>query len=298
MRAIVSGASGLIGGALCDALASGGCTVVRLVRRETAGPNEIAWDPVDRKLDPAALDGADALIHLGGAGIASGRWTDARKQRIRDSRVVGTGLLAEALVCAQNPPKVWVCASAVGYYGDRGDEILSEDAEPGRGFLPDVCRAWEEATDPAIGAGIRVVGARFGMVLSRDGGAFPKLHTLFRMGLGGVLGSGRQYMSWITLEDAVRALQRLILAPDVPGPVNIVAPEPVTNAAFTRALGKALRRPTLLPAPAFAMRMALGEMADALLLASARAVPARLQADGFTFNHPQIDVALAHVLRR
>jgi hypothetical protein len=236
------------------------------------------------------------VVHLAGENIASGRWNAARKARIRDSRVEGTALLARTLAELENPPSVLVCASAIGYYGDRGDEVLTEDSIPADDFLGTVCREWEAASAPAAEAGIRVVSLRFGVILARSGGALAKMLTPFKMGAGGKVGSGQQFMSWISLDDAVRTIDHAIATSDLSGPVNAVSPNPVTNAEFTRALGGELRRPTVLPMPAFAARLAFGEMADALLLASARVQPKRLVESGFEFRHPEIAPALRAVL--
>jgi uncharacterized protein (TIGR01777 family) len=237
------------------------------------------------------LNGTDALIHLSGEGVAGGRWTAAKKRAIRDSRVKSTQLLASALTSLDNPPKTWLCASAIGWYGDRGSVWLDEDAAPGDGFLAGVCQEWEEATKPAVNVGIRVVNLRFGVVLAPVGGAFKPMMTAFKMGVGGVIGSGEQYISWITLEDAVRAIAHTLENPFVTGPLNVVSPNPVTNRTLTKTLGAALRRPTLFSMPAFAARLAFGEMADELILASARVQPKRLLDSGFTFASPEFDAA-------
>jgi uncharacterized protein (TIGR01777 family) len=297
MKILVSGASGLIGSALVAELAHDGHEVTRLVRSEPKpGQPEVSWDPAAGRLDAASVEGFDAAMHLAGESIAKGRWTAARKARIRDSRVRGTELLARTLAGAARPPKVLVSASAVGFYGDGGEEELDEESPPGDGFLPEVCREWEGATGPAAEAGIRVVFMRMGMVLSARGGALAKMLPVFRLGVGGPLGSGRQYLSWITLDDLARAFRHVLSTESLRGPVNAVAPRPVTNREFTRALGRTLRRPAVIPAPAFALRAALGPMADALLLASARVVPRRLLDSGFRFNDPDVEGALRRVL--
>lgn len=291
-RVVVSGASGLIGSALVDVLASRGHRVVRLVRRPAAGGGaEIAWDAARGVVDSDALEGADAVIHLAGKNIA-GRWTAAVKREILESRTAGTRLLASALAALRRPPGVLVSASAVGYYGDRGDRTVTEDSPPGTGFLPDVAKAWEAAAQPAVEAGIRVVHPRIGIVLSARGGALAQMLPPFRLGLGGVIGSGRQHMSWIALDDVVAALEHLAFGSALSGPVNAVAPHPVTNREFAATLGRVLRRPTVLPLPAFMVRLLFGEMGQALLLEGARVLPTRLEASGFRFRYPRLEEAL------
>jgi len=297
MKVLVSGASGLIGSALVPLLATGGHVVIRLVRLPPKpGAVEIHWDPASGIRDPAQLEGLDAVVHLAGENIAAGRWTEERKVKIRESRVQGTRTLCEALARLSQPPKVLLSASAIGYYGDRGDEVLHEESPPGRGFLPEVCKAWEEAAAPAAQKGIRVVFPRIGIVLSPAGGALAKMLLPFKLGAGGVIGSGKQYMSWIALDDVVGALYHALMTDALRGPVNLVAPHPVTNSEFTRTLGQVLHRPTLLPVPAFAARLAFGEMADDLLLASARIEPKRLLATQYSFRCPELAGALRHVL--
>jgi uncharacterized protein len=298
MRLLISGSSGLVGSALRPALVRGGHPIGRLLRSgAAAGPDDRLWDPPAGRLDPAALQGVDAVVHLAGESIAAGRWTVARKERIRKSRVEGTQLLSRAIADATPRPAVLVSASAVGFYGDRDDEVLRETSPRGRGFLPAVCVAWESATERAEARGVRVVHLRFGVILAAGGGALARMLPPFRLGLGGPIGSGRQYMPWITLDDAVRVIQHVLTRDDLSGPVNAVAPTPVTNRDFTRALGRALGRPAFLPMPAFLARLAFGEMADALLLASARAVPERLRASGFAFRDPDLEPALRRLLR-
>jgi uncharacterized protein (TIGR01777 family) len=243
------------------------------------------------------LEGFDAVVHLAGESIAEGRWTEAKRGRIRDSRVQGTRVLADTLARLIHPPKVFLCASAVGFYGSRGDEELDEESPAGSGFLSDVCREWESACRPAVEAGIRVVNLRLGMVLSTRGGALAKMLPIFRLGLGGRLASGRQYVSWITLDDVVEAIQFVMATDSLEGPVNAVAPGAVTNREFTRVLGRVLRRPAILPAPAFALRCVLGQMAQELLLASTRALPRRLLEAGFAFRDPDLEGALGRVVR-
>jgi len=292
MRVLLSGASGLIGSALARRLAASS-EVVRLVRRDPlSAAKEIRWDPAAGRIEPKQLEGFDAVVHLAGENIGAGRWTAAKKASIRASRVEGTSLLAKTLAGLNQPPKVLVSASAVGYYGDRGEEKLDESSGPGTGFLAEVCRAWEEAAMTAAEADVRVVLARFGVVLSPEGGALARLLPLFRFGLGGRLGSGRQYMSWIALEDAVGAIAFALENDSLRGPVNVSSPQPVTNREFTQTLGRVLRRPTLLHAPSIALRAVLGEMADEMLLASVRVYPRRLLEAGFSFSKPDLEAAL------
>jgi hypothetical protein len=247
-------------------------------------------------IDRAGLEGIDAVVHLAGENIAAGRWTAARKARIRDSRVKGTQLISETLAAMHRHPRVLVSASAIGYYGDRGSELLREESAPGTGFLPEVCGQWESATDPASRSGIRVVHIRLGFVLSSRGGALGKMLLPFKMGIGGKIGSGEQYMSWITLSDLCAAILHCIEAGTLHGPVNAVSPSPVTNLEFTKTLGRILSRPTIFPLPAFLARLALGEMADELLLASTRVDPVKLRNTGFAFQHPDLHSALSAVL--
>lgn len=295
----VSGASGLIGSTLVAFLTTGGHRVRRIVRRASEeDPNLISWDAERGTLEAEKLEGTDAVVHLAGENIAAGRWTEARKAHILQSRVKGTLELAKALARRQRPPKVLVVASAMGYYGNRGDAVLDEDETPGTGFLADVARQWEAAAEPALERGIRVVHARFGIVLSPRGGALAKMLPLFRLGLGGRLGDGRQFWSWISLDDAIGAIHHAIITPSLAGPMNVVTPNPVRNAAFTQTLANVLGRPALFPVPAFALRLALGEMADEMLLASARVIPRRLFAAGYEFRHSTLDAALRHLLGR
>ncbi len=296
MRIAISGASGLIGSSLVALLTAAGHQVGRLVRGAPQSALDIRWDPAAGTIDRAALAGFDAVVHLAGENIASHRWTSAQKQKIRASRVDSTKLLAETLLVLNPRPQVWVCASAIGFYGDRGDEPLDEASLPGEGFLPDVCRQWEAATRPAADAGIRVVNVRFGVVLSPAGGALKSMLPPFRLGLGGRIGGGRQYMSWIGVDDAVGAIQQALMTDTLHGPVNLVTPHPVTNQEFTKTLGRVLRRPTIFPMPAPVARIAFGEMADALLLSSARVHPARLLTSGYAFRYPQLEPALRHML--
>jgi len=296
LRVAVAGASGLIGAALCDFLETGGCTVLKLVRRPALSGSEIAWDPETDSIDAAALASAAALVHLGGVNIAAGRWTARRKAAIRDSRVNSTRLLSRTLAQPGPRPRTFVCASAIGYYGDRGDEELTEESPPGAGFLPDLCQEWEAATEPARQAGVRVVNLRIGIVLTAGGGALRRMLPAFRRGLGGVVGSGRQYMSWIALHDLVRAIAFVLRNGSLHGAVNATAPHPVTNRQFTQTLGRVLGRPTCLPLPAPLVRLLLGEMGAALLLAGARVLPTRLLRAGFVFAHPHLEEALRAAL--
>ena len=297
MRIAVTGSGGLVGSAVVPALVESGHEVVRLVRHDPGqGEKAVRWDPETGFVDTAGLEGLDALVHLAGENIASGRWTAARKDAIRNSRVKGTRLLCDALAALSEPPKTLVCASAIGYYGDRWEDILTEESPAGKGFLPDVCREWEAASVPAVRKGIRVVTLRIGVVLTPKGGALSRMLPPFRAGLGGVLGSGKQYVSWIALDDLPGIVLHTLGREELRGPVNAVAPRPVTNRELTEALGKILSRPTLFPVPAFALRLAVGEMADALLLASARVAPRRLEETGYHFRFPELWSALRHLL--
>jgi hypothetical protein len=295
MQIAVSGSSGLVGSALLPFLTAGGHRVTRLVRRVAAG-DDVAWDIAQGVEDPSRLEGVDAVVHLAGENIAAGRWTAARKEEIRRSRVEGTRRLCESLAKLSHRPKALVSASAVGFYGNRGEEMLREDSAPGSDFLAQVCQAWEAATVPAARAGIRVVHLRFGMILSPAGGALKKMLLPFKMGAGGRIGSGAQFMSWIAIDDAIGAIHHAIVTESLQGPVNAVAPAPVSNAEFTRTLARVLSRPAIAPMPAFAARLAFGEMADALLLASQRVLPTRLQASGYKFRYPELEGALRHLL--
>ena len=298
MKILVSGSHGLVGRALVKSLIDDGHEVVRLVRHDrTLGAFEIEWHPNQGRVDAQQLEGFHAVIHLAGESIASGRWSEAKKKAIRESRVLGTMLLSHTLARLSQPPSVFICASAIGYYGSRGDELLTETSEMGTDFLALVCLAWEQATHEAAKKGIRTVNARFGIILDRDGGALAKMLTPFRMGIGGRIGNGRQWMSWITLEDVVAALKFVLLDTSARGPVNFVSPNPVTNAEFTQTLGRVLSRPTIFPVPAFAARLAFGEMADALLLSSQRVQPAVLEDKGFPFYWPTLQAAVWHLLK-
>lgn len=276
------------------ALRAAGHEVSTLVRREVRAPDEIVWDPAAGALDPAALTGTDALVNLSGANIGR-RWTDARKREILDSRVESTSLLARTAASLDPRPSALVSAGGVGVYGDREDEILTEDSELGSGFLADVGRAWETAAEPARGAGIRVVSFRQGIVLSADGGALERMLTPFKLGLGGRVGSGKQWWSWVAMADLVSAY-RFVLEGDLAGPVDLVSPNPVTSAGFTKALGRALGRPTIFPLPTLAVKTIFGEMGEATLLQGQRALPARLLGAGFTFAEPDVEPALRRAL--
>jgi uncharacterized protein (TIGR01777 family) len=294
----VTGSGGLIGRALVRRLREGGHQVRRVVRSGGGGADEVRWDPMGGTIDSSALAGVDAVVHLAGEGIGEKRWTDAQKRRIRDSRVIGTTVLAEALAQLDPRPATLLTASGISVYGDRGDEVVTEATAPGTGFLPEVVEAWEGATRAAAAAGIRTASFRNGVVLAADGGALAKQLPLFRFGLGGRLGPGTQWFPWIALDDEVEAIVHLLSA-DVEGPVNLCSPEPVTNATFTDVLGRVLGRPTVLPIPRLGPQLLLGrQLAEELLFWSVRAVPERLQATGFTFAHPDLEGALRAVLDR
>jgi uncharacterized protein (TIGR01777 family) len=292
VRVVVTGASGLIGTALVDNLRADGHDVVRLVRRQPRGLDERQWDPATRTIDDDALEGADAVVHLAGAGIGDHRWTDGYRRTIRNSRVQGTATIARA-IAATDPPPALLCGSAVGWYGDTGEEATDETGPPGRGFLAGVVRDWEAAADPAREAGARVAHLRTGVVLATRGGALGKVLPLFRLGLGGRLGSGRQWMSWIALPDHVAATRFLLDRADLDGAINVTAPEPVRNRDYTAAVARAVHRPALAPVPARALRLALGGFADEGVLVSQRVLPARLEAAGFGFTYDDVDAALA-----
>ena len=297
----VTGATGLVARALLPFLTAAGHRIRRVVRSRP-GPEDILWDPAAGRLDAAALEGVDAVIHLAGESIAGARWTDEQKRRILDSRTGGTTLLAETLGRVGRPPRVLISASAIGIYGERGDEVLTEQSGirtgPGTFFVEQVGHAWEAATEPAERAGIRVVLARIGIILTPGGGALPAMMPPFVAGLGGRMGSGRQYMSWIGIDDVVGGLYHALLTESLRGPVNLTAPAPVTNAEFARTLGRVLHRPSLFPVPPAALRLVAGQMADELLLSSARVVPERLRESGYVFRHADLEAALRHVLGR
>lgn len=299
MKILVSGSHGLVGKALVRSLMDDGHEVMRLVRGERAfGSPEVEWRPDMGRIDAERLKGIRAVVHLAGESIASGRWTAEKKRTIRDSRVMGTALLSDTLAKLSQPPAVFLSASAIGYYGDRGDELLTEKSAPGKDFLSSVCVEWEAATRPAAEKGIRTVCTRFGIILDPNEGALAKMLTPFRMGIGGRIGDGKQWMSWIALDDVVDGLKFLIEDESVQGPVNFVAPNPVRNAEFTKTLGRVLGRPTFFPVPAFGVRFAFGEMADALLLSSQRVEPSVLEDRGFLFRWPTLEPTLTADLRR
>ena len=297
MNILVSGSSGLIGQALIPVLTGGGHGVICLVRfKRQGGKSLVYWNPAGGEIDAAKLEGCDAVIHLAGEPI-TGRWTAAKKRAIRESRVKSTRLLCEALARLSNRPRVLVAASASGYYGDRGDEVLREESEAGSSFLSQVCQEWEAATKAAAESGIRVVNLRTGFVLSLAGGGLAKMLPAFKMGAGGRIGSGKQYMSWIGIDDLVQIIFFAATTETLHGPANAVAPNPVTNLEFTKTLGRVLGRPTIIPMPAFAVRLAFGEMGEELLLASTRIEPARLLSAGYQFRFPELEGALRHLLR-
>ncbi|MET9963755.1 TIGR01777 family oxidoreductase [Streptomyces sp. NPDC006326] len=295
MRIALTGSGGLIGQALARSLRGDGHDVVRFVRRPVAAPDEAAWDPGRGYVDPAGLDGCAAVVHLAGAGVGDRRWTEAYKKEIRDSRINGTRAIARAIAAQDRPPAVFVSGSAIGYYGDTGDRPVDEDAPAGSGFLPELCVEWEAAAAPAREAGVRTVLARTGLVVAAHGGAWGKLFPIFRAGIGGRLGNGRQYWSYISLHDEIAALRHLIDTPGLDGPVNLTAPEPLTNREVTAAMGRVLRRPTLFSVPAPVLRVVLGEFAQDVL-GSQRVRPARLLESGFAFRHPGIDEAIRAAL--
>ena len=294
-RILVSGVSGPIGAALLPTLKTRGYEIIRLMRGAATGEDQISWDP-GKPIAPDAVSGFDAVIHLAGESIV-GRWTNEKKLKIRDSRVAGTAALAEALAQAKDKPQVFACSSAIGYYGDRGNEVLNEASAPGSGFLPDVCREWEAATRAAIDAGIRTVQMRTGIVLSSKGGALGKMLTPFKMGVGGKIGDGQQWMSWIDVQDMVGAIHHILKSDLLQGPVNMVAPKPVTNAEFTKTLASVLSRPAILPLPAFAVKLAFGEMGETVLLGSQRVEPAQLVMSGYPFRFSNLRASLESMLK-
>jgi uncharacterized protein (TIGR01777 family) len=298
VKIVLSGGSGLIGTALLPELRAAGHDVIRLVRHEPSSSGDVRWDPLSGRLNPADLTGVDAAIHLSGAGVGSRRWTKAYKRTLLESRVKSTTLLAETLAKLSPQPKVLLSASAVGFYGDTGDRLLDESGPRGKGFLADLVGAWEASTAPAEAAGIRVIHLRSGIVQSRRGGALKLQLPLFKAGLGGRLGSGKQYFSWISLADEIAAIRFLLTADQVSGAVNLVAPNPVTNREYTKTLGRVLHRPTVAAAPAFALRLVLDGFADEGLLIGQRLAPHVLQEAGFTFRHPELAVALEAVLAK
>jgi uncharacterized protein len=293
MRVLISGGSGMIGSALTDSLRADGVEVNHLVRRkEKTSPGDVLWNPTTATVDVPAMEGYDAVVHLSGASVAQGRWTSARKLVLRSSRVDTTRVLVDSLARLNQKPSVFVCASATGYYGSRGDEILTESSGNGSDLLGLICRAWEGEAARAMASGIRTVITRFGIILSSKGGALPAMVAPFNFGVGGRLGSGKQWMSWITLEDVVAIIRTAIAEKSWAGPLNVVAPSPIQNADFTQVLASVLHRPAFFAVPAFALRIALGEMADALLLSSQRVQPAKLQAAGYRFRQENLEAAL------
>jgi uncharacterized protein len=297
VKIIISGSGGLIGSELIAFLLKGKHQVLRMVRKPEAGAGEIRWNPLKGELDKKALEGADAVIHLAGENLTGGRWTAAKKRRIRESRIQGTRFLAQSLAYLFEPPKVLVSVSAIGFYGNRGEEELHEGSSPGTGFLADLCREWEAAAEPAIMRGIRVVIPRLGMVLSASGGALPLMLPAFRLGIGGRIGSGRQYISWIAIDDLMGIINHAINTPSLQGPVNAVSPDPVANRAFTEILGRVLARPAIFALPAFAARIIFGEMAKEVLLAGARVRPMKLVESKYKFQFPELEKALLHILK-
>ncbi len=302
MRILVTGSTGLVGSALVPFLTTSGHGVTRLTRSKNFSGGKIGesvayWNPNAKNMDSAALEGHEAVVHLAGENIA-GIWTQEKKARIRKSRVEGTRLLSRSLAELGKPPRVLVCASAIGYYGNRGDEILTEESESGEGFLAEVCREWEEACEPALEKGIRVVNLRTGLVLSPEGGALKTMLTPFRLGVGGTIGSGNQYISWISIDDMVGVIHHAINQENLEGPVNAVAPNPVTNREFTKTLARVLGRPSFFSVPEFALRILTGEMAEEMLLASTRALPRKLLDTGYKFRYPGLEGALRHLLGR
>ena len=295
MKVAVTGSSGLIGSSLISFLSEKDITFSKILR-ENPKEDEISWKPEDGDWNSAFDEGIDGIVHLAGENIASGKWTKKKKEKIRSSRIEGTNRLCEHILKLPTTPSVLVCASAIGYYGDRGMEFLNEGSSRGSGFLPDVCVGWEEATESVSKAGIRVVNVRFGVVLSKDGGALAKMLTPFKMKMGGKIGRGTQYMSWVAIDDVTGAIYHTLVTDSLKGPVNVTAPNPATNKEFTDTLGKVLNVPTVMPMPAFAAKFAFGEMAKDLLLASTKVAPKRLADSGYEFQYPELENALKHIL--
>ena len=295
MKVAATGSSGLIGSSLVSFLSKKDIVVSKILRENTED-DDISWKPEDGDWNSAFSEGIDGIVHLAGENIASGKWTKKKKEKIRNSRIEGTKRLCEHILKLPTPPSVLVCASAIGYYGNRGVEFLNEGSSRGSGFLPNVCLGWEEAAESVSKAGIRVVNVRFGIVLSKDGGALAKMMTPFKMGMGGKIGSGTQYMSWIAMDDVTGAIYHTLTTDSLKGPVNATAPNPVTNKEFTNTLGKVLKRPAVVPMPAFAAKLAFGEMANDLLLASTKVAPKKLADSGYEFQYPELENALKHVL--
>ncbi|HEV2206621.1 MAG TPA: TIGR01777 family oxidoreductase [Candidatus Acidoferrales bacterium] len=298
MRILISGASGLVGTATAGALRADGHEVARFARQKGASsPGDVRWDPASAFIDAQTMEGADAIVHLAGAGIADARWSEARKKVLRDSRMNSTRTLVDAIAQLQQKPRVLIAASGVGYYGDRGDETLTESSSNGDGFIAALARDWEAESLRAESLGLRVVMLRFGMVLSAQGGALPRIVTPFKLGVGGRLGSGKQWISWIALEDATGVIRSVLVDEKLSGPINVVTPNPVRNAEFTTALARVLHRPAIFPVPGFALRLALGEMADELLLVSQRVNPRKLVTQGYAFRFPDLDAAFHSLFR-
>jgi len=295
MKILITGATGFIGSSLSDFLKTKSHTVFTLSRKKQNSPNHIFWDPEKHEIEASRLEGMDAVVHLGGESIM-GRWTEAKKRRILESRTQGTLLLSKTLAGLAQKPRVLICASAIGYYGDRQEEWLTEESSAGDNFLAEVCRTWENSCEAAIKAGIRVVNIRIGIVLSPKGGALKKMLLPFKLGLAGKMGSGAQYMSWVVLDDLLKIIEYSLTHDEVKGPVNAVGPEPVTNLEFTKTLGRVLHRPTLFPMPAFLARLVFGQMAEELLLSGARVKPEKILKAGFKFDHVSLENALRHIL--
>ncbi len=298
MRIAVTGASGLIGSAVCRRLSSESAELLRVTRDRAAKSDTVSWDPLTGDTDVSKWEGLDAVIHLAGENISKGRWTQAKKERIYQSRVAGTNSLCRMLLSLERPPRTLIAASAIGYYGDRGDEELDESSAAGSGFLSEVCQAWEDASRPAEESGMRVVRLRIGVVLAREGGALAAMRRPFQFGLGGRVGSGRQYWSWIAIDDLAQVVWTAVTCDELTGPVNAVAPHPVTNADFTRDLARVLCRPALFPLPAIAVRALMGEMGEELLLSSTRVIPRKLMTLGFDYSYPVLEKALRVMLKR
>jgi hypothetical protein len=295
LKVAITGSSGLIGSSLISFLSGKSVTVSKILR-ENPEDDDISWKPEDGDWSSAFLGGVDGIVHLAGENIASGKWTKKKKGKIRNSRIEGTKRLCDHILKLLTPPSVLICASAIGYYGNRGVEFLNEGSSRGSGFLPDVCLGWEEATEPISKAGIRVVNVRFGIVLSKDGGALAKMLTPFKMGMGGKVGSGTQYMSWVAMDDVTGAIHHTLVTDSLRGPVNVTAPNPVTNKEFTNTLGEVIKRPAVVPMPAFAAKLAFGEMANDLLLASTKVAPKKLADSGYQFQYPELENALRNIL--
>ena len=295
MKVLITGSSGLVGSALTDFFVANGDEVIRLLRRSARADSPV-WDPENGEIDLAGVRDIAAVVHLAGDNLAEGRWNDRKKNSILNSRVKGTKLLSKYFAAIEPKPYIIMSASAVGYYGNCGEKRVDEDSEPGKGFLADVCRQWEEATGSGVDMGIRVANLRLGLILSAEGGALKKMLLPFRIGLGGVIGSGKQYMSWVSIDDVIGTIQHIIANEALCGPVNLVSPNSVSNREFTKTLGQVLNRPTIFPMPAFAARIAFGEMADELLLSSTRVIPKKLMDSGYEFRHPELGGAFEHLL--